>query len=83
MQQKIWNSTCPEHVLENFNGSMEDPNTEQDQDAIGFKVKNAMLSPREVEKGLWPEDYSLSDHAMLTAVFSPARMRCCVSQNCS
>ncbi|MCI93468.1 putative calcium-binding protein, partial [Trifolium medium] len=22
-----------------------------------------MLFPREMEKGLWPEDYSLSDHA--------------------
>ncbi|KAK7349361.1 hypothetical protein VNO77_06673 [Canavalia gladiata] len=82
-KQKIWNSTCPEHVLENFNGCMEDGNTEQEQEAIGFKVKNAMLYPREVEKGLWPEDYSLSDHAKLSAVFSPARMRCSVSQNSS
>lgn len=81
LQQKIWNSTCPEHVLENVNGCMEDGNTEQEQEAIGFKVKNAMLYPREVEKGLWPEDYSLSDHARLTAVFSPARMRCSASQN--
>ena len=83
MQQKIWNSTCPEHVLENFNGCMEDANTEQEEKAIGFKVKNAMFFPCEVEKGLWPEDYSLSDHARLTAVFSPARMRCYGSQNCS
>ncbi|KAL5171517.1 putative calcium-binding protein [Glycine soja] len=80
-KQKIWNSTCPEHVLENLNGCTEDCNTEQEQEAIGFKVKNAMLYPREVEKGLWPEDYSLSDHARLTAVFSPARMRCSASQN--
>uniref|UniRef100_A0A0R0FT06 EF-hand domain-containing protein n=2 Tax=Glycine max TaxID=3847 RepID=A0A0R0FT06_SOYBN len=79
--KKIWNSTCPEHVLENLNGCTEDCNTEQEQEAIGFKVKNAMLYPREVEKGLWPEDYSLSDHARLTAVFSPARMRCSASQN--
>lgn len=81
LQQKIWNSTCPEHVLENVNGCMEDGNTEQEQEAIGFKVKNAMLYPREVEKGLWPEDYSLSDHARLTAVFSTARMRCSGVQN--
>ncbi|KAG4400404.1 hypothetical protein GLYMA_07G047800v4 [Glycine max] len=80
-KQKIWNSTCPEHVLENVNGCMEDGNTEQEQEAIGFKVKNAMLYPREVEKGLWPEDYSLSDHARLTAVFSTARMRCSGVQN--
>ncbi|KAJ1390359.1 Endonuclease/exonuclease/phosphatase [Sesbania bispinosa] len=75
-KQKIWNSTCQEHVLENFNGCTEDTNTEEEQEAIGFKVKSAMLFPSEVEKGLWPEDYSLSDHAMLTVVFSPAKMSC-------
>ncbi|KAK7294562.1 hypothetical protein RJT34_17451 [Clitoria ternatea] len=80
-KQKIWNSTCLEPVLEIFNECMEDGNTEQEHEAIGFKVKNAMLYPREVEKGLWPEHYSLSDHARLTAVFSPARMRCSTSQN--
>ncbi|KAK2353418.1 putative calcium-binding protein [Trifolium repens] len=69
-KQKIWNSTCSEHVC------MEDSNPEQEQEAIGFKVKNAMLFPREMEKGLWPEDYSLSDHARLTCVFSPAKMSC-------
>jgi len=38
---------------------MEDVNTElEQQEAIGFMIKNAMLYPREVEKGLWPEDYS-------------------------
>jgi len=61
---------------------MEDVNTElEQQEAIGFMIKNAMLYPREVEKGLWPEDYSLSDHARLTAVFSPARMKCSGTQN--
>ncbi|KAK7389721.1 hypothetical protein VNO78_24999 [Psophocarpus tetragonolobus] len=81
-KQKIWNSTCPEHVLENMNRCMEDGNTEQEQqEAIGFKVKIAMLYPREVERGHWPEGYSLSDHARLTAVFSPARMRCSPPQN--
>ena len=28
----------------------------------------------EAEKGLWPENYSLSDHARLAVVFSPVRM---------
>lgn len=46
------------------------------QQAIGFSVKNAVLFPTEVEKGMWPEDYSLSDHARLTVVFSPVRMPC-------
>lgn len=75
-KQKIWNSTCSEHVSENVNLYVKDSNTEQEQETIGFKVKNAMLFPREMEKGLWPEDYSLSDHARLTAVFSPAKMSC-------
>ncbi|XP_029123046.1 uncharacterized calcium-binding protein At1g02270 isoform X1 [Elaeis guineensis] len=44
--------------------------------AFGFNVKNAVLFPPEVEKGMWPEDYSLSDHAPLTVVFSPVRMPC-------
>lgn len=44
--------------------------------AFGFNVKDAVLFPPEVEKGTWPEDYSLSDHAPLTVVFSPVRMSC-------
>lgn len=39
-------------------------------------AKNAVLFPPEVEKGRWPEDYSLSDHARLTVVFSLIRMLC-------
>ncbi|KZV41654.1 hypothetical protein F511_28227 [Dorcoceras hygrometricum] len=46
------------------------------EQTIGFKVKNAVLFPTEVEKGIWPEDYSLSDHARLTVVFSPVKMPC-------
>ncbi|KAL1367152.1 uncharacterized calcium-binding protein At1g02270 isoform X1 [Arachis hypogaea] len=79
-KQKIWNSTCPEPVLESFNGCMEDANATNEHETIGFKVKKAMLFPREVERGHWPEEYSLSDHARLTAVFSPAKMRCYGSQ---
>lgn len=41
------------------------------EQSIGLNVKNAVLYPPEVEKGTWPEDYSLSDHARLTVVFSP------------
>ena len=43
---------------------------------IGFNVKNAMLFPPEVEKGMWPENYSLSDHAHLTVEFSLVEMNC-------
>ncbi|KAF7813946.1 putative calcium-binding protein [Senna tora] len=84
-KQKIWNSTCSGgNVLEYQNGCVEDgANTESLPEAIGFKVKNAVLFPREVEKGSWPDDYSLSDHACLTVAFSPAAMRCSALQNCS
>ncbi|KAL2623354.1 hypothetical protein R1flu_003559 [Riccia fluitans] len=37
-----------------------------------FDVKDAHLFPPEVEQGFWPDSYSLSDHAFLTAVFSTA-----------
>ncbi|KAJ4970916.1 hypothetical protein NE237_004015 [Protea cynaroides] len=42
---------------------------------IGFKIKNAVLFPPEVKEGLWPENYSLSDHAHLTVEFSPVTMQ--------
>ena len=83
LQEKIWNSTCSDQVLEDPDGCMEEANAEHKEEAFGFKVKNAALFPREVEKGSWPEDYSLSDHALLTVYFSPARMFCSGSKNCS
>lgn len=69
---RIWNSACPEQE-ENCTESTEE--SEQDvEEATGFTVKNAVLFPREAEKGMWPENYSLSDHARLTVVFSPVIM---------
>ncbi|KAF8395439.1 hypothetical protein HHK36_019385 [Tetracentron sinense] len=53
------------------------PRTSISATTIGFKVTNAVLFPPEVEKGTWPANYSLSDHAQLTVEFSPVRMRCC------
>ena len=70
LQQRIWNLTDGGNEIWDV-GS----NGIQEQ-AIGFSVKNAVLFPPEVEKGMWPEDYSLSDHARLTVVFSPIRMPC-------
>lgn len=70
LQQRIWNLTDGGNEIWDV-GS----NGIQEQ-AIGFSVKNAVLFPPEVEKGTWPEDYSLSDHARLTVVFSPIRMPC-------
>ena len=53
---------------------MEEANVDHKEEAFRFKVKNAMLFPCEVEKGLWPEDYSLSNHGLLIVYFSLARM---------
>ncbi|KAI3508073.1 hypothetical protein L1887_23073 [Cichorium endivia] len=71
-QERIWNPMWSYHI----------ENTIKDQDetmngpqlTLGLGVKNAALFPTETENGLWPEDYSLSDHARLTVVFSPIRM---------
>ncbi|KAL6842381.1 hypothetical protein ACP4OV_027808 [Aristida adscensionis] len=49
---------------------------EPNDGAFGFTVKEAVLFPPEVEKGMWPENYNLSDHAPLTVVFSPTTMPC-------
>ncbi|XP_023553500.1 uncharacterized calcium-binding protein At1g02270 isoform X2 [Cucurbita pepo subsp. pepo] len=71
--QRIWNSTGTEERDEKSNEVESKENQEQ---TIGFSVENAVLFPAEVEKGRWPEDYSLSDHARLTVVFAPIRMPC-------
>ncbi|MCO5561724.1 hypothetical protein L7F22_015347 [Adiantum nelumboides] len=42
---------------------------------FGFGIHDAFLFPPEVEQGFWPQDYSLSDHAPLTAVFEPIKAR--------
>ncbi|KAL6508251.1 hypothetical protein OROHE_021793 [Orobanche hederae] len=74
-KQRIWNASLSEQGVEARDESRDDlvNGTEQ---TIGFSVKNAVLFPTQVEKGMWPEDYSLSDHARLTVVFSPVRMPC-------
>lgn len=70
-QQRIWNSEDSDD-----DGSVHGNDVHDTVQAIGFSVKNAVLFPTEVEKGMWPEDYSLSDHARLTVVLSPVRMPC-------
>ncbi|PSR95455.1 EF-Hand 1, calcium-binding site protein [Actinidia chinensis var. chinensis] len=50
------------------------PNTLNTANTIRFNVSKAMLFPPEVERGAWPDDYSLSDHAQLTVVFSAGTM---------
>ncbi|KAK9724166.1 hypothetical protein RND81_05G053300 [Saponaria officinalis] len=72
-QQRIWN---PIGSDDSEQGSDHDGEVGDTVQTIGFSVKNAVLFPTEVEKGMWPEDYLLSDHARLTVVFSPVRMPC-------
>ncbi|KAK8499617.1 hypothetical protein V6N13_131972 [Hibiscus sabdariffa] len=73
--KRIWDATWLRHTDEDC--SLADLNEGiAEEEAIGFAVKKAVLFPREAEKGIWPENYSLSDHARLTAVFSPMRLRC-------
>ncbi|KAG6730499.1 hypothetical protein I3842_01G083000 [Carya illinoinensis] len=75
-KQKIWNPTWSEQLEEHLETNIKSPKQGTDEKAIGFKVKNAVFFPREVEQGIWPENYSLSDHASLTVVFSPACLPC-------
>lgn len=73
-QQRIWNPTWLKKKDE-ISGEIDDSKLEGHREqTIGFSVKNAVLFPPEVEKGRWPENYFLSDHARLTVVFSPIRM---------
>ncbi|KAF6169274.1 hypothetical protein GIB67_013704 [Kingdonia uniflora] len=51
-------------------------NGETKRQTIGFDIKNAVLFPLEVERGMWPENYSLSDHAHLTVKFTPVMIHC-------
>lgn len=76
LQQRIWNSTGSEQGDEHVSMVQDGSSKDNKQQTIGFSIKNAVLFPPEVEKGRWPDDYSLSDHARLTVVFSPIRMPC-------
>ncbi|CAI8585741.1 unnamed protein product [Vicia faba] len=73
---QIWNPTGSDYRRDdNKNDKQDDePNDGEEEETIGFSIKNAVLFPQEMEKGSWPEDYSLSDHARLTVVFTPIRI---------
>ncbi|KAL4187090.1 hypothetical protein AMTRI_Chr09g37410 [Amborella trichopoda] len=75
--QRIWDpqNWGQTEERETEKGDFQD-GSERDGEAVGFDVKDAVLFPPEVEKGMWPENYSLSDHARLTVVFSPVKMLC-------
>ena len=74
LQQQIWNLSGSDQIDENNHEKQKVKTNGKQEQTIGFSVKNAVLFPPEVEKGTWPEDYSLSDHALLTVAFSPIRM---------
>ncbi|AQK65862.1 Calcium-binding endonuclease/exonuclease/phosphatase family [Zea mays] len=77
--QCIWSPNCCSQEEEDTEIDITDESLdtfEANNEAFGFTVKEAVLFPPEVEKGMWPENYSLSDHAPLTVVFSPIRMPC-------
>lgn len=56
--KNIWNPTRPEQIEEYYETTIEDPKQGTNEENIGFRVKNAVLFPWEVEKGQWPENYS-------------------------
>ncbi|XP_050203353.1 uncharacterized calcium-binding protein At1g02270-like [Mercurialis annua] len=72
-QQRIWHPASDQK--DEISNELVEVGVRQEQ-TIGFSVENAVLFPPEAEKGRWPENYSLSDHARLTVVFSPIRMPC-------
>lgn len=76
MQSQIWNSTASDYQRDDNKNETQDKesNDSDEEETIGFNVKNAVLFPQEMEKGSWPEDYSLSDHARLTVVFTPMKI---------
>ncbi|XP_042474768.1 uncharacterized calcium-binding protein At1g02270-like isoform X1 [Zingiber officinale] len=75
-QQRIWcpSPTWSEHPQESIELGTEWGSNTAKPVALGFSVKDAVLFPPEVEEGMWPENYSLSDHAPLTVVFSPVNL---------
>lgn len=74
--KKIWNMTMVNQPGNCKESVMESKKEEGEDEAIGLKVNKAILFPQEAEKGLWPENYNISDHACLTVQFSPVKMLC-------
>ncbi|CAH8352027.1 unnamed protein product [Eruca vesicaria subsp. sativa] len=78
-RQKMWNMTVKvqsENCKESMMESKKEEGEDKEDEAIGLKVKKAVLFPEEAEKGMWPENYNLSDHACLTVQFSPVKVLC-------
>ncbi|XP_042469260.1 uncharacterized calcium-binding protein At1g02270-like isoform X1 [Zingiber officinale] len=73
-QRCIWSPRWSEHPDESSEEWTELGSGTETRMTFGFSVKDAVLFPPEVERGMWPENYSLSDHAPLTVVFSPVKL---------
>ncbi|CAN6565903.1 unnamed protein product [Malus baccata var. baccata] len=67
-KNRIWSSTASEDK-ESLDGSREESKQGM-QDPLGFNVKNAVLYPREAEKGIWAEDYTLRSRLTLGGTFT-------------
>lgn len=71
---KFGNGSQQKGVVEYWKNKGTAPRVTENQgadDDTGIAIQDAFLFPPEVEHGFWPEDYSLSDHALLTAIFVP------------
>lgn len=75
-QASIWNTDwhdqCENTCLEEM--ALEQESFHNKDVVYGLTVKDAVLFPPEVETGIWPDNYNLSDHAPLTVTFSPAKI---------
>ncbi|KAH9287907.1 hypothetical protein KI387_032024, partial [Taxus chinensis] len=71
--EKVETETSASLRLFEIDGKLQDLEDMQEL-AIGFVVKKAFLFPPEVERGMWPDNYVLSDHAPLTVVFTPVML---------
>lgn len=69
----VFNRQSAAQLLVEIDRKLQDVENLQES-AFGFDVKKAFLFPPEVEKGTWPDDYVLSDHAPLTVEFAPVRL---------
>jgi len=52
----MWNMTVMVQSENCKEGTMESKKEEDKEEAVGLKVKKAVLFPQEAQKGMWPEN---------------------------
>lgn len=67
-------SATPVYIRQSAAEQLVEIDRNRQESAFGFDVKKAFLFPPEVERGIWPDNYVLSDHAPLTVEFAPVRL---------